>query len=122
MYTVDYHSNRIAPVKMKTFSVLGFTERKHLQEWLAHEPSALGEELLVIQKEFEFKSDAFQDFPGSRIYNLLGGSVGSYPYLRTRLKFDSRGEDQRGDGRESTHPTLSEAGTLRAFSNGLADL
>ena len=57
MFTVDHQNNRIAPVKTKTFGELGFTERKHLQEWLAHEPSALGEELLIIQKEF----DGFDD-------------------------------------------------------------
>ena len=57
MFTVDNQTNRIKPVKTKTFSELGFTERKHLQEWLAHEPSALGEELLIIQKEF----DGFDD-------------------------------------------------------------
>lgn len=57
MFTVDHHANRIKAVKTKTFSELGFTERKHLQEWLAHEPSALGEELLIIQKEF----DGFDD-------------------------------------------------------------
>lgn len=57
MFTVNHQTNRISPVKIKTFSELGFTERKHLQEWLAHEPSALGEELLIIQKEF----DGFDD-------------------------------------------------------------
>ncbi|HAH1351366.1 DUF4268 domain-containing protein [Escherichia coli] len=57
MFTVNYQTNRISPVKTKKFSELGFTERKHLQEWLAHEPSALGEELLIIQKEF----DGFDD-------------------------------------------------------------
>lgn len=57
MFTVNNQTNRIAAVKTKTFSELGFTERKHLQEWLAHEPSALGEELLIIQKEF----DGFDD-------------------------------------------------------------
>ena len=57
MFTVDHQTNRIKTVKTKTFSELGFTERKHLQEWLAHEPSALGEELLIIQKEF----DGFDD-------------------------------------------------------------
>ena len=57
MFTVDHQNNRIKAVKTKTFSELGFTERKHLQEWLAHEPSALGEELLIIQKEF----DGFDD-------------------------------------------------------------
>lgn len=57
MFTVNYQTNRISPVKIKTFSELGFTERKHLQEWLAHQPDALGEELLIIQKEF----DGFDD-------------------------------------------------------------
>uniref|UniRef100_UPI0025FB6D10 hypothetical protein n=1 Tax=uncultured Microbulbifer sp. TaxID=348147 RepID=UPI0025FB6D10 len=32
---------------------LGFREREHLQEWLAANPEVLGEELLVIQKEFD---------------------------------------------------------------------
>ncbi|MDQ2107707.1 MULTISPECIES: DUF4268 domain-containing protein [Vibrio] len=57
MFTVNHQTNRISPVKTKRFSELGFTERKHLQEWLAHEPSVLGEELLIIQKEF----DGFDD-------------------------------------------------------------
>ncbi|HBC9558086.1 TPA: DUF4268 domain-containing protein [Escherichia coli] len=57
MFTVNHQTNRISPVRTKKFSELGFTERKHLQEWLAHEPSALGEELLIIQKEF----DGFDD-------------------------------------------------------------
>ena len=57
MFTVDHQTNRIAPVKTKTFGELGFTERKHLQEWLAYESSALGEDLLIIQKEF----DGFDD-------------------------------------------------------------
>ncbi|ELK0389851.1 DUF4268 domain-containing protein [Vibrio cholerae] len=57
MFTVNHQTNRISPVKTKKFSELGLTERKHLQEWLANEPSALGEELLIIQKEF----DGFDD-------------------------------------------------------------
>lgn len=53
MFTVDHQAKRIKAVKTKTFSELGFTERKHFQEWLAHEPSTLSEELLIIQKEFD---------------------------------------------------------------------
>lgn len=52
MFTVDPQSNRIKAVKTKTFSELKLTERNHLQEWLAHTPNSLGEELLIIQKEF----------------------------------------------------------------------
>lgn len=36
---------------------MGFRERDHLQEWIAKDPSCLGEELLIIQKEF----DGFQN-------------------------------------------------------------
>lgn len=57
MYQIDKNLNRIKPLAVKKFSELGFTERAHLQEWLANEPMALGEELLVIQKEF----DGFDD-------------------------------------------------------------
>ena len=54
MFTINRQDNRIKPVKAKSFNELGFSERKHLQEWLAHQPNALGgEELLIIQKEFD---------------------------------------------------------------------
>lgn len=61
MFKIDPHSNRISPLEVKRFSDLGFTERKHLQEWLENYPQALtqgdGDELLIIQKEF----DGFDD-------------------------------------------------------------
>lgn len=61
MFEIDPSSNRIKPLEVKRFSDLGFTERKHLQEWLENYPQALtqsdGDELLVIQKEF----DGFDD-------------------------------------------------------------
>ncbi len=52
MYQINRTSNRIEPLQVKTFTELGFSERHHLQEWLAHHPEALGEPLLIIQKEF----------------------------------------------------------------------
>ncbi|MCO6493904.1 MAG: DUF4268 domain-containing protein [Phaeodactylibacter sp.] len=57
MYTIDKHNNRINRLEEKTFSELGFKEREHLQEWISKDPACLGEELLIIQKEF----DGFQD-------------------------------------------------------------
>ncbi|WLT06856.1 DUF4268 domain-containing protein [Gilliamella apis] len=57
MFIIDRQTNRISPVNVKCFSELGFTERKHLQEWLTYQSDALGEELLIIQKEF----DGFDD-------------------------------------------------------------
>lgn len=52
MYLIDKDRNRITKLKQKSFSELKFRERDHLQEWIAYNPSSLGEELLVIQKEF----------------------------------------------------------------------
>src|SRR5690554_3003293 len=61
MFKIDPTANRINPLETKRFSDLGFTERKHLQEWLENYPQALtqgdGDELLIIQKEF----DSFDD-------------------------------------------------------------
>lgn len=57
MYKINKSSNSITKLVKKTFSELGFKERQHLQEWIAKEPTCLGEELLIIQKEF----DGFDD-------------------------------------------------------------
>lgn len=52
MYKINRDENKIQRLEQKSFSELGFRERDHLQEWIAKEPMALGEELLIIQKEF----------------------------------------------------------------------
>lgn len=57
MYRIDRSSNSIQPLTSVSFRELGFRERAHLQEWIAREPAALGEELLIIQKEFAGFSD-----------------------------------------------------------------
>ncbi|MCG7644344.1 DUF4268 domain-containing protein [Alteromonas sp. Cnat3-28] len=57
MFKIDKTTNRITRLQNKRFSDLGFSERNHLQEWLAYQPDAFGEELLIIQKEF----DGFDD-------------------------------------------------------------
>ena len=53
MYRVDLNENRLSRLVQKKFSDLKISERGHLQEWLANQPDALGEELLIIQKEFD---------------------------------------------------------------------
>lgn len=53
MFKIDAKLNRISRIETKRFTELGFKERDHLQEWLANQPDALGEELLIIQKEFD---------------------------------------------------------------------
>ncbi|MCC8363841.1 DUF4268 domain-containing protein [Lysobacter sp. A6] len=57
MFRIDNSLNRISKIPRAKFAELGFTERNHLQEWIANQPDALGEELLIIQKEF----DGFDD-------------------------------------------------------------
>lgn len=53
MFRVDRLQNRISRLTQKRFGELALRERAHLQEWLVHQPDALGEELLIIQKEFD---------------------------------------------------------------------
>jgi len=52
MFLIQKEKNRIEKINQQTFSKLGFKERENLQEWLANNSIALGEELLIIQKEF----------------------------------------------------------------------
>lgn len=53
MFRVDLNQNRLSRLSQKRFADLNLRERDHLQEWLANQPDALGEELLIIQKEFD---------------------------------------------------------------------
>lgn len=57
MYLINRDKNRIERLTERSFSELGFKEREHLQIWLENNPEALGEELLIIQKEFSGFSD-----------------------------------------------------------------
>ncbi|MES2485561.1 MAG: DUF4268 domain-containing protein [Bacteroidota bacterium] len=57
MYLIEKITNRITELKKKSFSELGFTERNHLQEWIANSPEVLGEDILIIQKEFNGFND-----------------------------------------------------------------
>ncbi|WP_294032848.1 DUF4268 domain-containing protein [uncultured Moraxella sp.] len=57
MFSINQVDNSIEKIQPTSFSELGFSERNHLQEWIAKNPAALGEELLIIQKEF----DGFDD-------------------------------------------------------------
>ena len=52
MYLVDKQLKKLTPVPTVTFAEQGLRERQDLQEWLAANPEALGEKLLIIQKEF----------------------------------------------------------------------
>lgn len=53
LFLIDQETNRVKPIMVKDFKYFNFSERDHLQEWIAHTPGVLGEELLIIQKEFD---------------------------------------------------------------------
>ncbi len=86
MYLIDTESNRIKNLTKKTFTELGFRERQHLQEWIANKPEALGEELLIIQKEF----DGFND-TNERLDLLALDQDGNVVVIENKL--DDTGRD-----------------------------
>lgn len=57
MFRVNKGDNNIVKLEQRLFSDLGFKERDHLQEWIAKNPDILGEELMIIQKEFQGFND-----------------------------------------------------------------
>ena len=86
MFKIDTISNRITSLEEKRFSDLGFSERNHLQEWLEHLPEAFGEELLIIQKEF----DGFDD-TRERLDLLALDKAGNLVVIENKL--DDSGRD-----------------------------
>lgn len=86
MYQIDKQQNKINRLEEKTFSELGFKEREHLQEWIAKDPSCLGEELLIIQKEF----DGFQE-TRERLDLLALDKQGNLVIIENKL--DDSGKD-----------------------------
>ncbi len=57
MFQVNLSENRLVRLEEGQFADLNLREREHLQEWLARMPDALGEEFLIIQKEFDGFAD-----------------------------------------------------------------
>lgn len=57
MFIVNSTDKTTSEVKEISFREIGLRERSDLQEWIANNPIILGEELLIIQKEF----DGFND-------------------------------------------------------------
>ena len=57
MFLVNRDDKTTQEVKEVSFKSCGLKERAHLQEWIAKNPLLLGEELLIIQKEFDGFSD-----------------------------------------------------------------
>ena len=61
MFLVNKEDKTTQEIKDISFKSCGLKERDDLQEWISNNPMILGEELLIIQKEFEnWKSRARQ--------------------------------------------------------------
>lgn len=86
MYIIDREKNRISKLKQKSFSELKFREREHLQEWIANNPTSLGEELLIIQKEFSGFSET-----NERLDLLALDKLGNLVIIENKL--DDSGKD-----------------------------
>ena len=52
LFRIDPATRESEAMSEVDFARLGFQERRHIQEWVAANPSILGEDLLIIGKEF----------------------------------------------------------------------
>lgn len=86
MFKIEKDDNRIQRLSPRSFTELGFKERAHLQEWIANKPDALGEDLLIIQKEFAGFSDTQE-----RLDLLAIDKQGSLVVIENKL--DDTGRD-----------------------------
>ena len=86
LYTVDTTNKKLKPLDGTKLSEQQLTERYDLQEWLVSHPEALGEELLIIQKEF----DGF-DGTGERLDLLALDTKGQLVLIEN--KRDDSGRD-----------------------------
>lgn len=86
MYIINKNENELSEIDSITFSEAGFKERKNLQEWIAKDPMCLGEELLIIQKEFSGFDDTKE-----RLDLLALDKSGNLVIIENKL--DSTGKD-----------------------------
>ena len=86
MYLIDQDNNSLVKVEKCSFKSLGMDERNNLQEWIAKEPSSLGEDLLIIQKEFDGFSDTRE-----RLDLLALDKLGNLVIIENKL--DDSGRD-----------------------------
>ena len=52
MFRIDTETHKSERIEEVAFSTLGLKERQDIQEWIANNPSILGDDLLIINKEF----------------------------------------------------------------------
>ena len=103
LYIVDTANKNLKPLDGTKLSEQKFKERDDLQEWLVSHPEALGEELLIIQKEF----DGF-DGTGERL-DLLALDTQGHLVLIENKRDDS--------GRDAVWQALKYASYVAPFTS-----
>jgi hypothetical protein len=86
MYKINKTTNNVEKLEQRLFKELKIKERDHLQEWIAKNPEMLGEELLIIQKEY----DGFND-TNERLDLLAIDKDGGLVIIENKL--DDTGKD-----------------------------
>src|ERR1700722_14402114 len=109
MFKVNREANSIEALESRTFAELGFRERHNLQECIAEMPSGLGEELLIIQKEFAGFSDTQE-----RLDLLAVDKQGSLVLIENKLDDTGRDVTWKALKYESSFPTFPKR-TYEAF-------
>ena len=86
MFRIDTQNKQAVSLKKASFSELKLSERHDLQEWIVNNPHILGENLLIIQKEFAGFSDT-----GERLDLLALDEAGRLVVIENKL--DDSGRD-----------------------------
>ncbi|WP_349929281.1 DUF4268 domain-containing protein [Acinetobacter sp. A1-4-2] len=103
LYTVDTTNKILEPLGITPLKEQNLRERDDLQEWLVSHPEALGEKLLIIQKEF----DGF-DGTGERLDLLALDTQGQLVLI----------ENKRDDsGRDAVWQALKYASYVAPFTS-----
>lgn len=103
LYTVNTAKKILEPLSITPLKEQNLTERYDLQEWLVSHPEALGEKLLIIQKEF----DGF-DGTGERLDLLALDTQGQLVLI----------ENKRDDsGRDAVWQALKYASYVAPFTS-----
>ena len=116
MYLIDKESNKLVKVEKKTFKSLGLDERHNLQEWIAKEPSSLGEDLLIIQKEF----DGFAD-TRERLDLLAIDKSGNLVIIENKLDDSGRDVTWQAIKYASYCSSLSKSDVIEIYQKYLND-
>ena len=114
MYQISRETNDIVQLKERLFSELGFREREHLQEWIAKNPEVLGEELLIIQKEFDGFSDT-----NERLDLLALDKEGNLVVIENKLDDTGRDVVWQALKYASYCSTLSTSQIIKIYQNYL---